>query len=125
MCDTQTIMADNIGWGVIQSQSYPKWSKDKDCTLNITTNDPTKSIRFYLSDIQIQSQFNTESCPIDSLQVGDGSSSETYCGGISNLETYSYATCSNTLTISYKTNSGNAFTAYLNRGFSGYYECKI
>ena len=124
MCDTTVIGADGPGWGwgVIQSKKYPNYESNVDCTLTISTNDPNKSIRFYVTDIQIQySQIsNSESCDPDFLRVSDGTSRETYCGGRSVLTTYSYTTCSNTLTINYKTGSASSIRS---RGFNGYYEC--
>ena len=127
MCETTTISADNNGWGVIQSRGYPKWEQNSNCTLTITTNDPTKSIRFYVTDIQIQytQTGNSEKCITDSLKISDGISRETYCGGRSLQTTYSYTTCSNTLTVSFKTGSGSIFTPGSNRGFNAYYECII
>lgn len=54
MCDTTIIDADSVNYGVLTSRKYPIWEPNVNCKLIIGSANPSKSIRFYLTDINIE-----------------------------------------------------------------------
>ena len=55
-CDLTDIDVDNNPFGVITSRNYPKWEPNVDCVRRLITRNPSKTIKFYITDIDIEDE---------------------------------------------------------------------
>jgi hypothetical protein len=60
MCESLTINSDIIKQGIIISRNYPTWQKDIDCSLVISSSNSSKSIRFYITALNIEDPNNND-----------------------------------------------------------------
>lgn len=121
MCDTVSLNADEKQYGLITSKNFPKYQPKTNCTLKIETSNPNKVIKFYITEIDIDEKGK---CSNDYLSLTDGITSEKHCGYTSYLDSLSYTSCSNNLTINYVAVEESFFNANL-QGFRAYYESML
>jgi hypothetical protein len=121
MCDTVSLNADEKQYGLITSKNFPNYQSKTNCTLRIETSNPNKVIKFYITEIDIDVVDMKGKCSFDYLSLTDGITSEKHCGHTSYLDSLSYTSCSNSLTINYVAIEESFFSVSLT-GFRAYYE---
>ena len=109
---------DSNPFGILISSNYPNYERNVNDSVKLVTLDLTKSIRIIVTDLLIADS----ECDNEKLEVNDGLTEPySWCGGIGLQNTYEYITCSDTLTVNYKTSKG--ITSDINyRGFRAYFE---
>ncbi len=115
------ISLDQSPFGILTSDGYPKYEEGVTDETRLVTLDLTKSIRVIVTDLLIGDTMDS-GCLEGVLQVDDGlSGRNSWCGAISLQSTYEFVTCSEILTVSYKTSKGFN-QGERRRGFRAYFE---
>ena len=115
------ISLDQSPFGILTSDGYPKYEEGVTDETRLVTLDLTKSIRVIVTDLLIGDTMDS-GCLEGVLQVDDGlGGRNSWCGAISLQSTYEFVTCSEILTVSYKTSKGFN-QGDKRRGFRAYFE---
>ncbi len=101
---TLAIDLDMHAFGILTSHRYPTYEASVNDSAVLATLDPTKSIRLIITDLLIADSSDS-GCVEALLEADDGLAGKSqWCGN--SADDFEYITCSETLTVSYRTSKG-------------------
>lgn len=112
---------DSNPFGILISSNYPNYEHNVNDSVKLVTLDQTKSVKITITDLLIADR--SESAFLEaSLEMNDGLTEPLYwSGGIMLQNSYEFITCSDTLTVNYKTSKAVVSDDNY-RGFRAYFE---
>ena len=115
----QQIQLSNKEYGVMTSPNYPNWTPNIECRTRLVAP-ADKLIRVYINDLNIENDEGESSgCRVGHLGLAANGVETRYCGDKSLSGSYVFLSCSNSLSVTYKS---SAIISSQYRGFNLYYE---